>query len=162
MKLETETRHLDSKWLITLKGAIRPMSKSAVVERTFMSEHQHWAINTCKLMLMANTVIIYCHCQSANKKRGELLVPPSLFCMDINITIISIIFNFLGSLSFARGLFITKKQAIKLGVSRFCGETDEENLKLPAVADRLNQRRWGIIGMIFISFGLIFELISIR
>lgn len=55
------------------------------------------------------------------------------------INIIGLIFTSLGSLSLARGLFISRKQALNLGVGRWSGSTDEENFKLPQVQDRLIQ-----------------------
>ena len=67
----------------------------------------------------------------------------------------------MGSISLAKGLLISKKQAIELCVSRFCGSNDEENLKLPAVKDRLNQRNWGITGIIFLVMGLVLQLMSL-
>lgn len=73
--------------------------------------------------------------------------------MNDNLTIIGLVFNVLGSLSLAGGLFISKKEALDLGVSRWAGETEEENLKLPQVKDRLKQRTWGIIGAILLIIG---------
>jgi len=76
------------------------------------------------------------------------------------LNILGIIFSFLGAMSLVCGLLISKKEAIKLGVSRACGETEEENLKLPAVQDRLKQRKYGIIGAILLSIGVIFQLLE--
>lgn len=76
------------------------------------------------------------------------------------LNIIGIIFNFFGALSIARGLFISKKEAIELGVSRWSGETEEEKLKLPAVQDRLRQKKWGIVGAVLLSIGVIFLLLG--
>jgi len=76
------------------------------------------------------------------------------------LNIFGIIFSFLGSVSLAGGLFITKKEAIELGVSRFSGNIDKENLKLPAVKDRLKQRKYGIIGAILLFIGLVLQLLG--
>lgn len=77
----------------------------------------------------------------------------SKFLNDIGASL-----TFLGSLCFCRGLFISKKDAIKLGVSRWSGETEEENLKLPQVQDRLQQRRWGIAGAVLVALGFFFQI----
>lgn len=77
----------------------------------------------------------------------------------INIT--GLVLNFLGSLAFARGLFISKKEALRLGVSRWSGSTDEENLKLPQVQDRLIQRKWGVIGALLVTIGFVLQLTSL-
>lgn len=66
------------------------------------------------------------------------------------LEIVGIILNFFGALAFARGFFISRDEAIRLGVSRYGSSKQEENLKLPAVQDRLNQRKWGIIGSVLV------------
>lgn len=73
----------------------------------------------------------------------------------------SALFSLVGGLAFARGLFISNKQAIELGVSRWGGDTDRENLKLPAVRDRIEQRKYGIIGAIFSIMAFVLQIIAI-
>jgi len=77
----------------------------------------------------------------------------------INIT--GLILTFLGSLSFARGFFISKKEALRLGVSRWSSDKEEENLKLPQVQDRLKQRRWGFVGAILVTIGFLLQLFAL-
>ncbi len=72
--------------------------------------------------------------------------------------IVGLVLTFLGSLAFAKGLFISKKEAIRIGVSRYSSSKDEENLKLPQVQDRLTQRKWGIIGALFITVGFVLQV----
>lgn len=79
----------------------------------------------------------------------------------MNVEILGIFFSFVGSIVLIRGFFITKKEAIRLGVSRLCSKKDEENLKLPAVRDRLKQRTYGVVGAIFLAIGFIFQFLSI-
>ena len=38
-------------------------------------------------------------------------------------------------------------------VSRIAGDTDDENLKLPAVSDRLGHSRWAIIALVLLVLG---------
>ncbi len=71
--------------------------------------------------------------------------------------ILGIIFNAGGGLAMARGLFISKKAALHLGVSRWSG-TEEENLNLPAVRDRLTQRWWGLFGAVLVVVGSAFQI----
>ena len=78
--------------------------------------------------------------------------------MNNPLNIIGLIFSFLGSLALARGLFISKKEILKLSVSRWAGETDDENSKLPQVQDRLRQKKWGIIGAILLLIGFALQL----
>jgi hypothetical protein len=42
----------------------------------------------------------------------------------------------------------SKERAIEVGITRLAGDTDDENLRLPAVRDRLNQSRRAAIGVI--------------
>lgn len=72
--------------------------------------------------------------------------------------IIGLVFSFIGSLYFARGLFISNKEALRLGVSRWSGDNDEENLRLPQVKDRLNQRNWAIAGGVISIGGFVLQL----
>ena len=76
------------------------------------------------------------------------------------LNILGIIFSFLGAMFLVRGLFINKKEAIKLGVSRASGETQEEKLKLPVVQDRLKQSKYGIVGAVLLSIGFILQLLE--
>lgn len=68
--------------------------------------------------------------------------------------------DFLGALILSYGLIIKKEDAIKLGVDRYCGETEEENLKLPKVQDRLKQSKSAKIGLVFLTFGFILQVIG--
>ncbi|OGS20966.1 MAG: hypothetical protein A2252_04550 [Elusimicrobia bacterium RIFOXYA2_FULL_39_19] len=74
---------------------------------------------------------------------------------------LGIIFSFLGSLSLARGLFISKKKALELGVSGWASDSGEENLKLPAVKDRLDQKIFAILGAFLLGLGLMLQLAAL-
>ena len=63
------------------------------------------------------------------------------------INTVGLVADIIGVSLLAWGLFTSKEKAIKLGVSRVSGDTDEENLKLPAVADRLRQSRFAMVGL---------------
>lgn len=71
---------------------------------------------------------------------------------------IGIIINLLGSLAMAKGLFVSARQARELGIARWSG-TDEENMKLPNVRDRLDQRSWATIGAILMIIGAAIQLL---
>lgn len=80
--------------------------------------------------------------------------------IDGYLNIAGLTLSFLGSIAFAKGLFISQKEALRLGVSRW-GGTDEENLKLPQVQDRLTQRKWGVIGGVLLLVGFLLQLIAL-
>ena len=81
--------------------------------------------------------------------------------MEIIHSIIGFVFTGVGTYFLARNFIITKERAIELGVSRVCSDVPKENLKLPAVKDRLNQRRDAIIGLILVGIGISLGVISI-
>jgi hypothetical protein len=66
--------------------------------------------------------------------------------------------DIVGAAFLSYGLFITKRRAIALGVSRLSGDTDDENLRLPAVADRLRQSHNAMIGLPFLIVGFALQL----
>jgi hypothetical protein len=76
------------------------------------------------------------------------------------IDVIGISLAFIGTLFFTLTQFIPKKEAIELGVSRFSGGTDEENLQLPMVKMFLKQAKNAKIGFGFVTIGFLLELIS--
>jgi hypothetical protein len=78
--------------------------------------------------------------------------------MKTLLGVLGILLNTGGGLAMARGLFISKKDALRLGVTRWAGETEEENLKLPAVQDRLTQRWWGSVGALLVVAGAALQL----
>ena len=80
--------------------------------------------------------------------------------MKNTVEIFGLIFNCLGSLLVVFGLFISKKEAIKLGVSRWSGGSNKERSRLPAVKDRLRQRTYAIIGGICLLVGLFLQILG--
>jgi hypothetical protein len=81
--------------------------------------------------------------------------------MDVRwISIIGLFFDLIGAIVLAYGLIFSKKEAIKLGISRYSNNEDEENLKLPAVKDRLIQSRNAIIGLAFLVIGFLCQIVG--
>jgi len=66
------------------------------------------------------------------------------------VSLLGLACDLVGSVFIVRGLIISKRDAIKLGISRVSGNTDEENLQLPQVKDRLKQSRNAKIGSAFL------------
>ncbi len=77
--------------------------------------------------------------------------------MDLRwFSVVGLAFDIAGATVLARGLFLSKAEAIKLGTSYYAGETDAENVELPPVQDRLKQSRnakWGL-ALLIVGFGL--------
>jgi hypothetical protein len=79
-------------------------------------------------------------------------------CQWLNI--IGLFLDILGAIALSYSLIINRKQAIKLGVPKYAGETDEENLKLPFVKELLKQSRNAKIGLILLIIGFILQIIA--
>lgn len=76
------------------------------------------------------------------------------------LTVAGLAADIIGAYILAAGLFISKKEAVELSVTRFAGETLEENLELPAVKDRLRQSDWAKIGVAFLAFGFLLQAVG--
>jgi len=74
-----------------------------------------------------------------------------------NFTGLSI--NFIGAIVLAIGMIVTKKGALRLGVSRLGSVSEEDNLRLPAVKDRMKQSRIAISGVIFLIVGFLIQAV---
>ena len=73
---------------------------------------------------------------------------------------IGLIISFIGAIYLSLGLFVSKKKALELSVSRWSGDTDEENLKLPQVQNILKQSRNAQIGIVLITVGFFFQILG--
>jgi hypothetical protein len=76
------------------------------------------------------------------------------------LIIIGLGFQLLGAFFLAYGLILCKKQAIKLGLSRWSADSEEEILKLPQIQDRLKQSRNAGIGIILLSIGFVLQIVG--
>lgn len=59
----------------------------------------------------------------------------------------------IGAAVVARAAYVTPRQAIDLGVTRFAGSNDTENLQLPTVRNLVRQSRAAIVGLLFVIVG---------
>jgi hypothetical protein len=71
-----------------------------------------------------------------------------------------LLLDIIGALILASGLVIGKKRALELGLARYAGDTDEENLKLPQVADRLQQSRRAKVAVVFLVLGFLGQAVG--
>lgn len=74
--------------------------------------------------------------------------------------VVGLISDLIGACFFAWGLIISQKDAIELGVSRWAGDTDIDNLKLPMVRDRIKQSLNAKIGLAFLVIGFLLQIIG--
>jgi hypothetical protein len=76
------------------------------------------------------------------------------------LIILGLCFDVIGAIILACGLFVSKKAAAELGVSRWTGYSWIDNLNLPQVQDRLKQSRNAIIGITLLIIGFILQIIG--
>ena len=77
------------------------------------------------------------------------------------LSIIGLLFDLLGAFCLGKGLFIRTKTALQLGQAYYSGDSDEENLKLPPVQDRLRTRNWAVVGAVLLAFGFSLQIFSV-
>lgn len=61
----------------------------------------------------------------------------------------------------ARAVILKEADAIKIGVPRWAGETNEENLQMPMVQNLLASSRGARRGLLFIAFGTALQIVPI-
>lgn len=66
-----------------------------------------------------------------------------------------------GALLILSGVFLTKSKAIKIGVPRLAGDTDEENLRLPSVANLIFQSRRAVWGTVCLVVGFVLQAAAV-
>lgn len=74
--------------------------------------------------------------------------------------VIGLGFDIVGAITLGFDLLVSPKQAIDLGVTRLAGMSDEENLRLPTVFDRLRQAKHAKIGLCLLVLGFLLQLIG--
>jgi len=69
-------------------------------------------------------------------------------------------FDIAGAITLALGLIVSKKRAVELGVSRWSGESEADQLQLPQVKDRLSQSRNVMVGLALLVLGFLLQLVG--
>ncbi len=68
--------------------------------------------------------------------------------------------GFVGVIFTLTGAFLTKEQAVQLGLARWPSDKAEENLKLPLVQEMLRQARRSKFGLGLIALGFVLQGIA--
>lgn len=76
------------------------------------------------------------------------------------IDIIGLIFSLSGITILALGLIVSRKRAIKIGVSRMAEDSDNKNISLPKVQDEIRESRFALIGLALVIFGFLLQIIG--
>lgn len=75
-------------------------------------------------------------------------------------TVAGLSLAFIGSIILTVIQFLSKREAIDIGVMRFAGETDAENERLPQVRQLLRQSKYAKIGFVFMTLGFLSQIIG--
>jgi len=76
------------------------------------------------------------------------------------LTSFGLFLAFVGSVILIVVQFLSKKQAINIGLARLSGKTDAENEKLPQVQQLLKQSKFAKIGFVFVALGFLLQFIG--
>ncbi|MEP1558052.1 MAG: hypothetical protein ABJJ90_15120 [Lentilitoribacter sp.] len=77
------------------------------------------------------------------------------------ISLLGLLVALFGAGITAWAVILRPEDAVNIGVTRWAGETDEENLKLPLVQNLLASSRWAMRGLLLISIGTAFQIVPI-
>lgn len=76
------------------------------------------------------------------------------------LNVVGLILALAGAIVLACGLIVSRKQALKIGVSRLAGETGESNASLPQVRNKMRESLSALIGMLLLAIGFLLQVIG--
>jgi hypothetical protein len=76
------------------------------------------------------------------------------------LNISGLILTIIGTIFLSFGLIINKKTALHLGMAKWGGTKEEDNLKLPQVQNLIKQSRNTVIGLSLLFIGFILQTIA--
>lgn len=65
-----------------------------------------------------------------------------------------------GAVILALGLITSRRQALNIGVPRMAEDSDEKNICLPSVRDRLRESRFALIGGVLLTIGFLLQIMA--
>lgn len=71
-----------------------------------------------------------------------------------------LMFALAGALTLALGLIISRKQALKIAVSRLAEDSDDQNICLPQVRNEMRVSRFALIGVVLLGLGFLLQIIG--
>ncbi len=76
------------------------------------------------------------------------------------LVVIGLFFDILGAAALAIPVFISRHDAILLGLATIAADTDEDRLQQAPVRHLINQSRWGKLGLGLLAFGFLLQAIG--
>lgn len=74
------------------------------------------------------------------------------------VDILGLVTAMTGAIVLAYGLIVSRKQAVRIGVSRMVEDSDAINLNLPHVCHQLRQSRFALIGLVLLILGFLLQI----
>ncbi|HEV2860999.1 MAG TPA: hypothetical protein VGX48_08340 [Pyrinomonadaceae bacterium] len=65
-----------------------------------------------------------------------------------------------GALILALGLIVPRRRALEVSLPRMASESDEQNVCLPSVRDRLREAGFALVGVIVMTLGFLLQIIG--
>jgi hypothetical protein len=65
-----------------------------------------------------------------------------------------------GAITLAYGLIVLGKRAHEIGLPRMAAGSNEQNLCLPQVRDRMRESRFALIGIVIMTVGFLLQIIG--
>jgi len=78
-----------------------------------------------------------------------------------SVMVLGLVFTLAGAFAGLKAVRVTHEQAIEIGVSRFNGDSPQENLQLPAVQNLLWQSTWAQRGFGAICIGTVLQIVAV-
>lgn len=76
------------------------------------------------------------------------------------LVVIGLVFDIMGAAALAIPVFISRKDAIQLGLATLAGDTEEEQIEQAPVRHLINQSRWGKMGLGLLALGFLLQAIG--
>lgn len=76
------------------------------------------------------------------------------------LDLIGLFFAMCGAMTLACGLILSRKRALKIGVSRIAEESDDKNICLPHVRDEIRESKFALIGAVLLTIGFLLQIIA--
>jgi hypothetical protein len=81
--------------------------------------------------------------------------------MDAKLfNLFGLVFCAAGAVILACGLIVPRRRALEVGLPRIAADTDEQNVCLPHVRDRIRESRLALIGVAVMTIGFVLQIIG--
>ena len=74
------------------------------------------------------------------------------------LDILGLVVAMSGAIVLACAMFISRKEALRVGVARVADDDDELNVKLPHVCRKQRESRFALVGMAFLIIGFLLQI----